>query len=435
MNQSTVTQPLPAQHEHSNHYHKTTLGNGVRIVTEQVSHLQSVSLGIWIRSGSRFERPDLNGICHFIEHMLFKGTERRSAYTIAREIDSVGGVLNAFTSKEMTSFYCRVLSENMALAADLLTDIFLNPSFPEDEIEREKQVICQEIAQMEDSPEDLVHEILGMRFWFEDPLGQPILGTIPNILNFDRDTISVFKSENYSPNEIVVCAAGKLEHEAFVSLFAEQMEKIPHQGPQASTPLARSQSISHVEERDLEQAHVCVAVDGPSAVDQKRHAGYILNAILGGGMSSRLFQEIREKRGLAYSVYSYLSSFSDTGMFGIYAGCDPARFEELIGIMGRETLSLVSSLTEEDIRAAKSQLKGNIILATESSESRMNRLAKGEYYFGRHVKVDEIIESIEKVTSRDLSELAEEMFNAGRFTIVALGPLSGETDLLKLFKG
>lgn len=435
MKKSTVTPPLTVRPEHSNHYCKTSLGNGLRIVTEEVPHLQSVSLGIWIRSGSRFEPPELNGICHFIEHMLFKGTERRSAYAIAKEIDSVGGVLNAFTSKEMTSFYCRVLSENLPLAADLLTDIFLNPSFPEDEIEREKQVICQEIAQLEDSPEDLVHEILGTRFWLDDPLGQPILGTIPNILNFDRETISAFKRDNYVPADIVVCAAGKLQHERFVDLFAEQVEKIPASATQAFAQSPRSQSIAHVEERDSEQVHVCVAVDGPSAVDEKRHAGYILNAILGGGMSSRLFQEIREKRGIAYSVYSFLSSFSDTGMFGIYAGCEPARLEELVSIMGKETMSLAASLTEEDVHTAKNQLKGNIILATESTESRMNRLAKGEYYFNRYVSVNEIINSIESVTARDLSEIAEQMINGGRFTIVALGPLNGETDLLNLFKG
>ncbi|MBI4966123.1 MAG: insulinase family protein [Desulfomonile tiedjei] len=434
MKQSKVTPPPSSRPKHSNHYGKTILGNGVRIVTEEVPHLYSASLGIWIRSGSRFETPSVNGICHFIEHMLFKGTARRSAYVIAKEIDSVGGVLNAFTSKEMTSFYCRVLSENLPLAVDLLTDIFLNPSFPEDEIEREKQVVCQEIAQLEDSPEDLVHEILGTRFWLDDPLGQPILGTIPNIMNFDRETISVFKRNNYVPGEIVICAAGKLQHEAFVDLFAEQMDRIAAREPQVFAQSDRRQSISHIEERDSEQVHVCVAVDGPSAVDEKRHAGYILNTILGGGMSSRLFQEIREKRGLAYSVYSFLSSLSDTGMFGIYAGCDPARLEELITTMGKETLSLAATLTEDDVRTAKAQLKGNIILATESSESRMNRLAKGEYYFGRYVSVDEIISAIEKVTVRDLSEMAEEMINGGQLTVVALGPLSVKTDLLDLFK-
>lgn len=207
MKQNIVT-PSHVSYEAINSYRKTTLDNGVRIITEQIPYLQSVSLGIWVRSGSRFEQPEVNGICHFIEHMLFKGTEKRSAFVIAKEIDAVGGVLNAFTSKEMTSFYCKVLNENLELAVDLLNDIFLNASFPEDEIEREKQVICQEIHQMEDSPEDLVHEILGIQFWKDDPLGQPILGTVPSVVGLDRHTMVSFKTDYYTPDETIICAAG-----------------------------------------------------------------------------------------------------------------------------------------------------------------------------------------------------------------------------------
>jgi len=428
-----VTSPLVARYEDSGVYHKTSLVNGVRIVTEEVPYLQSVSLGIWIRSGSRFEQPQVNGICHFIEHMLFKGTPRRSAYDIAKEIDSVGGVLNAFTSKEMTSFYCRVLSENLGLAVDLLSDIFLHPSFPHDEIEREKQVICQEIAQIEDSPEDLVHEILGIRFWLDDPLGQPILGTVPTILNFDRGTLVGFKQDNYAPEETVICAAGNVNHERFVELFASAMGELNRGPARLAIAPARSSAALHVEERDLEQVHVCFAAVGPSAVDDKRHAAYILNTILGGGMSSRLFQEVREKRGLAYTVYSFISSFSDTGMFGVYAGCDPERLEELMSVMGRETLGMAASLTEDDVRTAKQQIKGNIILAMESSESRMNRLAKGEYYFGRYVSTEEIISAIEEVSLRDLQETAEEIIDPNRFNIVALGPVDGKLDLMGTF--
>lgn len=428
-----MTSPLVGRYEDSGVYRKTSLVNGVRIVTEEVPHLQSVSLGIWIRSGSRFEQPHVNGICHFIEHMLFKGTRRRSAYDIAKEIDSVGGVLNAFTSKEMTSFYCRVLNENLTLAVDLLSDIFLNPSFPDDEIEREKQVICQEIAQMEDSPEDLVHEILGIRFWLDDPLGQPILGTVPTILNFDRGTLMGFKQDNYAPQETVVCAAGNVNHEQFVGLFEACMGELDRGPARLAVVPARSSSAIHVEERDLEQVHVCFAAVSPSAVDDRRHAAYILNVILGGGMSSRLFQEVREKRGLAYTVYSFISSFSDTGMFGVYAGCDPERLEELMSVMGRETLGMAANITEEDVRTAKQQIRGNIILAMESSESRMNRLAKGEYYFGRYVSTEEIISAIEEVSLRDLQETAEEIINPERFTIVALGPVDGKLDLMGMF--
>jgi predicted Zn-dependent peptidase len=433
MNQRIVIPPSATKYEDFNTYRKTTLDNGVRIITEEMPYLQSVSLGIWVRSGSRFEQPAVNGICHFIEHMLFKGTERRSAFTIAKEIDSVGGVLNAFTSKELTSFYCRILSENLELAMDLLSDIFLNASFPDDEIEREKQVICQEIHQMEDNPEDLVHEILGIRFWRDDPLGQPILGTIPNIEKLDRDTIIGFKRKNYTPEETVICAAGKVEHDRFVDLVEKQMRGFVRGTAQRAPVSPKTESSAIVVERDLEQVHVCLASAAPGAVDDRRHAAYILNTILGGGMSSKLFQEIREKRGLAYSVYSFLSSFSDTGIFGIYAGCDPDRLEELLRTMGKETLDLTKSITDEDIVTAKSQIKGNIILAMESTDSRMNRLAKGEYYFGRYVSLDEIIGSMEKVTANELCAIGEQIINSGRFTIVALGPVSPDTELFNLF--
>jgi len=367
--------------------------------------------------------------------MLFKGTQRRSAYSIAKEIDSVGGVLNAFTSKEMTSFYCRVLNENLQLAVDLLGDLFLNPSFPDDEIEREKQVVCQEIAQLEDSPEDLVHEILGIRFWWEDPLGQPILGTIQNIENFDRDILMGFKQDNYLPQETVVCAAGNVNHSQFVDLFGAEMARVPRGSAQLAVVPAASTASAHVMERDLEQVHVCFAAVAPSAVDDRRHAAYILNTILGGGMSSRLFQEVREKRGLAYTVYSFISSFSDTGMFGVYAASDPERLEELMTVIGRETTGIVANLTDEDIRTAKQQIRGNVILAMESSESRMNRLAKGEYYFGRYVPTEEIISAIERVTLDELKETARQIIDPERFTIVALGPVSESLDLKGMFAG
>lgn len=427
--------PLPVSYEENNSYRKTTLDNGVRIITEQIPYLQSVSLGIWVHTGSRFERPDLNGICHFIEHMLFKGTERRSAFDIAKEIDSVGGVLNAFTSKELTCFYCRVLNENLELAVDLLHDIFLHASFPDDEIEREKQVICQEIHQMEDSPEDLVHEILGIQFWKDDPLGLPILGTIDSIMGLDRQKMLSFKTDFYTPNDTLVCAAGKIDHDRFVDLLTEEMIAVPsRQSPRVWTE-AKTTSSAHVLERDLEQVHICIGMVGPSAVDEKRHAAYILNTILGGGMSSRLFQEVREKRGLAYSVYSFLSSFSDTGIFGLYAGCDPDRLEELMGVTGKETLDLARSITQEDIATAKSQIKGSIILAMESTDSRMNRLAKGEYYFDRYISLKEIIGAIEAVTAADLVRVAEDMINGGRLTIVAVGPVDQGTDLFGMFNG
>jgi predicted Zn-dependent peptidase len=421
-------------YEDLDNYRKTTLNNGIRIVTERVPSVQSVSLGIWVRSGSRFEQPEVNGICHFIEHMLFKGTPKRSAYTIAKEIDSVGGVLNAFTSKELTSYYCRILDEHLELAVDLLSDIFLNSSFPEDEIEREKQVICQEILQLEDSPEDLVHEILGTRFWRHDPLGWPILGTIPSVTSLDREKLIHFKQDQYMPGETVVCAAGNLDHNRFVELVAEQMAQLPGFSERSSTTPTRDVPAAHVEAKDLEQVHVCMGTEGPSAIDDRRHATYLLNTLLGGGMSSRLFQEIREKRALAYSVYSWLSSFSDTGMFGIYAGCAPERVEELLTTTRKVAVNLAETISEEEIQTAKNQIRGNIILGLESADARMNRLAKEEFYFGRHISLDEIIRSLEGVSLDELLDTAREIINPGRFTIVALGPVDGSVDVAGLFQ-
>lgn len=410
-------------------YQKATLENGIRVVTESLPHVFSVSMGIWIRAGSRFEDASRNGISHFIEHMLFKGTARRSAYSIAREVDSVGGVLNAFTSKEMTSIYCKVTDENLELAADLLADIFLNASFPEDEIEREKQVVCQEILQLEDCPEELIHETLGMRFWLDDPLGWPIMGTIPTVVALDRETVTAFKRESYSPRVTFVAAAGRLEHERFVELMQRYMvglsPALPVQDP---VPPNVSRS-TYLMQRDLEQVHVCIGVPGPTAVEERRHAAYLLNTILGGGMSSRLFQEIREKRGLAYSVYSFLSSFSDAGVLGIYAACEPSRLQELLTVLRGEVDSLARSLTEEDVRVAKSQLRGHVMLSLESSDARMNRLAKGEFYFGRYVSIDEVIQGFERVTIDQLKAEASALFDSCPFTVVALGPVGDDTDL------
>ncbi|MFZ5867312.1 MAG: M16 family metallopeptidase [Thermodesulfobacteriota bacterium] len=426
--------PLHTRYEETNTYRKTVLDNDLRVITEEVPHMKSVSMGIWVRCGSRFEQPALNGICHFIEHMLFKGTQRRSAFDIAREMDSVGGILNAFTSKELTAFYGKVLGEDLELAVDLLSDLFINSSFPEEEIDREKQVICQEINQLEDSPEELVHEILGNRLWQGSPLGQPVLGTIPTVLSIQRDSIINFKDGAYAPAETLVCAAGSVNHDRFVELIEKHMGSLPQGPARNSHPKPAVEPSSQVIARDLEQVHVCLGLEGPSAVDDKRHAGHILNTILGGGMSSRLFQEVREKKGLAYSIYSYLSSVSDTGIFAVYAGCDPGRVEELLTILKKETTDLAGSLTEEEIRTAKNQMRGNIVLSMESSDSRMHRLAKSEFYFGRYITVDEIIGALERVTPKKLAETARQLFGPGRCSLVALGPVDETDEIFRLFE-
>jgi len=366
--------------------------------------------------------------------MLFKGTPTRDAYAIAKEIDSVGGVLNAFTSKEFTAFYAKALKEDLQLAVDLLTDIFLRSTFPEDEIPREKHVICQEICQLEDNPEELVHEIWGMNFWRAHALGRPILGTISNILAIDRDTLLSYKREHYLPSEIIVAAAGSLDHNRLLDMIAEKMGDMPTVGRSIVSDQPAGTASAHVEQKDLEQVHLCLGTNAPSAVASNRYAAYILNTLLGGGMSSRLFQEVREKRGLAYSVYSFLSSLSDSGMLGIYAGCDPERLEELVQTIGRVTRGIADTLTQEEMDMAKNQIKGSLILSLESSDAQMNRIAKEEFYFGRHITLEEILDALQSVTLTELSRECDAMINQGEFTIVALGPVKSDVNLQQLFE-
>ena len=424
---------MELKHEDRNTYRKSTLDNGLRIVTEEIPFIQSVSIGMWVRVGSRFETPALNGISHFIEHMVFKGTERRSPYDVAREIDSIGGILDAFTSKEFTAYYCKVMSEHMHIAVDLLSDLFINPSFLGKEIEREKQVVCQEIYQVEDSPEDLVHEILGTMLWENNPLGQPIFGTVPNVLRLDRPTLAQFKKQTYNTSETVICAAGDIQHDAFVELIASYMANLSNGSSQSAPITPHIQSLYRVIPKELEQVHICFGLEGPGMTDETRHAVYVINAILGGGMSSRLFQEVREKNGLAYSIGSYMSTFSDTGVLGIYAGCDVERVDELMRIACKEIQELPGSITEDELHTAKNQIKGGTILSLESSDACMNRLAKCEYYFGRHVPIEEALLAVEVLTLDDVSETAEHILRSGRLSGVVLGPVDEKNNVFAPF--
>jgi predicted Zn-dependent peptidase len=424
---------LELKHEERNTYRKSTLDNGLRIVTEEIPFIQSVSIGMWVRVGSRFETPALNGISHFIEHMVFKGTNRRSPYDVAREIDSIGGILDAFTSKEFTAYYCKIMSEHMHIAVDLLSDLFMNPSFLDNEIEREKQVVCQEIYQVEDSPEDLVHEILGTMLWENNPLGQPIFGTIPNVSRLDRPTLAQFKKQTYNTSETVICAAGDIQHDAFVDLIDHYMADLSNGSSQSTPTTPHIQSKYRVVPKELEQVHICLGLEGPGMTDDKRHAAYVINAILGGGMSSRLFQEVREKNGLAYSIGSYISTFSDTGVLGIYAGCDVERVTELMRIASKEIRELPKSITEDELNTAKNQIKGGTILSLESSDARMNRLAKCEYYFGHYVPIEEALSAVEALTLDDVAETAEQILSSGRLGGVILGPVDETNNMFAPF--
>ncbi|MGC8603447.1 MAG: M16 family metallopeptidase [Desulfomonilaceae bacterium] len=414
-------------------FQKTVLDNGVRILTEKLPYLKTVSICIWVLTGSRIEEQNVNGISHFVEHMLFKGTTRRDAFQISKEIDCVGGSLNAFTSKEATSYYCRILSDHLSLGLDVLTDMYLNSCFKEDEIDREKQVVCQEIRQQEDSPEDFVNELFNMRFWQGDSFGHPILGSINNVLLFDRESLIKFKTENYGPLQTIVCAAGNLEHGNIVSFIENEMGSLKNRAVQKQQTKPKISPGCLIHEKDLEQVHVCIGVEGPNIRDNDRNVACLFSALFGGGMSSRLFQEIREKRGLVYNVYSYYAGFSDTGMIGIYASTEPDKFQELLDVLGQEIIKVTKTITDDELRNAKNQIRGNIIMLNESVEYRVGRIAKSEIYHGRYVSAEDTIGEIDKVTLKEVQDFASRFLNSERYTVTALGRISQSMDILSYF--
>lgn len=413
---------------------KTVLPNGLKIITEEIPHVHSVSVGIWVEAGSRDECPEENGICHFVEHMLFKGTKRRSARQIAKEIDAVGGVLNAFTSKEFSSFYAKVLAEHLSVALDLLFDLYFNSVFSPQELEKERQVIIQEINMVEDSPDDYIHDLFSESFWPRHPLGFPILGRIETISHMNRQKLKDFFLHNYLSWQPIIAAAGKLEHEALVQAVKNLLDSKKFQPKKRRTTPPRPHPTIQVKEKKLEQIHFILGTRGLAVGDPQRYVFSILNTILGGGMSSRLFQEVREKRGLAYAVYSFISSFLDSGILGIYAGTGDNALRRVIQITLREMRKLTEDLPKpKELQSAKEQLKGNLLLSLESTDSRMNRLAKSEIYFHRFINIEEIIEGIEKVTAEEVSRLAQKIFNPDFLSLTVLGPVNKNSIPLDLF--
>ena len=411
-------------------YQKTVLGNGVRVLTERIPHFHSVSTGIWVNVGSRDEQREERGITHFIEHMLFKGTHRRSAQDIARELDAVGGFVNAFTSKENVCFHAKVLHPHLPLVVDVLTDIFLNSVFAPVEISREQQVIVQEIRMIEDTPDEYVHILFQELFWQDNPLGVPIYGTVEAVEGIHRERILSYLSRMFQPDRIVVAAAGNLEHQHFVDLVAPPLETLNH--PQGA--LGRRTPVDHYRSRliakDLEQVHICLGMHGPSQTDESRFRCHLLNVVLGSSMSSRLFQEIREKRGLAYSIYSFVNSHEDTGLFGIYAGVAAGDVQETLDIIQEELARLARGpIPEVELRGAKEYLKGSMYLNAESTDSRMNRLAKNEFLFGRHIPFEEVEQQIDLVTSAQVQQWFEEVYQPSRLALMLFGPVQEEPPL------
>ena len=408
-------------------YRKTVLENGLRVITEAWPHTEAASVGIWVRTGSRDERPEENGLSHFIEHLVFKGTRRRSALDIVREIESVGGTINAFTAKEYTCFHARVLDKDLPLALDVLCDLLTEPLFDPVELEKERMVILQEIKMADDVPDDHIYDLFHRSFWGDHPLGLPIIGTKETVSSFSREQIEGFFRRRYTPERMIVAAAGHIEHEEVVREVERRLGSIPPSDDHRPEPRAEGgKGGVGVEYRELEQVHLCLGVRGIPYAHPNRFAGYVLHTILGGNMSSRLFQEIREKRGLTYSVYSFMNSYRDSGVLGVYAGTTKEELDEVIELILRELRRMKAGEVEErEVQVAKEYLKGNMVLALESSDGRMSRLAKNEIYFGRHIPLEEALRELDRVDVERVLEASREFFNAS-FNLVLLGSLKEE---------
>ncbi|MBW2492755.1 MAG: insulinase family protein [Deltaproteobacteria bacterium] len=404
--------------------HKTVLKNGIRILTKKMPHTRSVSMGVWVNVGARDENLSESGLSHFIEHMIFKGTRQRSAYQIAKEFDAIGGHTNAFTTMENTCYHAKVMETHTETMVDILSDIFLNSIFDPLEIEKERPVILQEIGMVEDSPDEYVHLLSGKNFWGDNPLGRSILGTPENIIQFDADLIKKFFHRLYQPDRIVISVAGNVEHTSIADRVGPAFESIRPGNGIAERLAPPGQSLVDLNYRKLEQVHICLGAPGLPITDPRRYAYSLLNTIMGGNMSSRLFQEIREKRGLAYAVYSFIASHVDTGMFGIYFAVDPKRALETAELVLNELHKLRKEyVTAAELQGAVEYTKGSLLLASESNDNQMVRSAQNEIHFNRNIELQEVIEKVESVTTKEILNLAQSLFEKKKMVLTMLGPV------------
>ncbi len=402
---------------------KTIFKNGVSLLTEDVPHVRSVAVGIWVNVGSRYEDTSVSGISHFIEHLMFKGTENRTAKQIAEALDAVGGQLNAFTTKEYTCYYAKVLDEHFDLALDVLTDMLFHSRFAAQDIDREKNVIIEEIKMYEDAPDELVHDIFASTLWQGHALGRPIIGKAEVIGKMTRDEIMSYYAKHYIPSNMVVSVAGNVDHQAVEDKIKLVFDNV--RGTANSRPLLAPAPKREVtcKSKDTEQVHICAGAPGLPLDHEKIYVFQLVNTILGGGLSSRLFQEIREQRGLVYSVYSYHSSYHDAGLFCIYAGLSKQNVEPAMELIFKEVRDIQKNgVTGQELRRAKDQLKGNLLLSLESVNTRMSRLGKSQLYLGKVIPPEEIVARVERVTDEDIILLANEMLRPELFSLASVGP-------------
>ena len=407
-------------------YNKTVLDNGIRVITESLPHSRVVSVGVWIDVGSRDEHDLNSGSAHFVEHMLFKGTRNRTAQQIARELDVLGGAANAFTSRENTCLHATVLDSNLPKVVDLFTDLLSNSLFADDEIERERQVILQEINMVEDVPDDHIHDLFAALLWGKHPLGKTILGVQEIVAAMDSKKLQDYVNRYYVADRIVIAAAGNVDHDDFVSLWQDAFATFGNKknGIQKRSKPAVLPAHRKIYSKPLEQVHMLLGTYGLCMVDEARFTYLLLNVLLGGNMSSRLFQEVREKRGLAYSIYSYIASYSDCGYLAIYLGVDRDSVNESIKLIDREINKLQDMpVSDTELSNTKDFVKSGLFLSMENMEVIMTRIARNEMYFGRYIPLEEVVESIDLVERQDIKKLAGDIFGGHELTVVGLGPL------------
>jgi predicted Zn-dependent peptidase len=417
-------------------YQKVTLDNGINILTEELPHVRSVAIGFFVDVGSRDETEEISGVSHIIEHLMFKGTDKRSAKDIAETLDAVGGQLNAFTTKEFTCYYARVLDEHFDLAVDVLSDMFFNSKFDQQDIERERNVILEEIKMYEDAPDELVHDIFARSMWNGHALGRPIIGTAGVIANITREQIIDYYHKYYDPSKLIVAVAGNIEHNRVVNKLQPVLErkKSNHSNRKLVLPTPHRDVVCR--SKDTEQVHLCIGTPGLKLNDDNYYVLQVINTILGGGLSSRFFQEIREQRGLVYTVFSYHTSYHDAGLFCIYAGLSKENIDEVLELVLKQIWDIQNNgCSKEELQRAKDQLKGNLYLSLENVSTRMSRLGKSQLYLGQVMPPEEIVNLVNKVQGEDIQALASEMLKPENFSLATIGPWEDCGNLKKALDG